>query len=102
MCSSGVGDKHFSHREFINSDDFKEGMTTETIEAVWRNGRIIPLEEVEVENNTHVVVTIPIKENKSGLLELAGVWKNDDETYDVFKKVIKERENFKLRPWPSA
>lgn len=78
-------------------------MATETIEAVWKSGRIIPLADVKVEDNTHVFVTVPVaKSKKHPLLSLAGVWKDDDKTYNIFKKVIEGRKNFKLRRWSSA
>lgn len=73
------------------------------IEGIWKNGKIIPLMEMDLEENTKVTITVLDKEkNKESLMDLAGIWKSDNETYEVFKGVFKERKNFQLRKCPSA
>ena len=69
----------------------------ETVEAVWKDGKIIPLEEVHLEDNTKITLFFERKKKKKDFLSLAGVWKDDDETYNTFKKVYKERSTFSLR-----
>ncbi len=70
---------------------------TLAIEGIWKGGKIVPLEDVELEEDTKVVINLPEKKSKSSLLKLAGVWKNDDATYNLFKKVYEDRAAFKLR-----
>ena len=78
-------------------------MATE-IEGIWKHGKIIPLEDLDLEENTKVMISVAPEKPKSrkSLLSLAGVWKEDDETYLIFKGVYQDRKKFKLRKWPSA
>ena len=73
------------------------------IEGIYKDGKIVPLEDIEIGENTKVTINIltPEKKKKS-LLSLAGVWKDDDKTYNTFKGVFKNRNKFKLRKWLSA
>ncbi len=73
-------------------------MTTE-IKGIWKHGKAVPLTDIEVEENTNVVINIPSRTSKHlfSFQSLAGVWKKDDETYSCFKKVYNERSKFKLR-----
>lgn len=76
---------------------------SETIEGLWRDGKIIPLEDVDAEENTKVTITFPEeKRSHASLLSLAGVWKNDTPTYNLFREVYNKRGKFKLRKWPIA
>lgn len=103
---------------------------TLAIEGIWRGGKIVPLEDVELEENTKIKVTINVMSGKGktkslagawkdyktkdgknlddlkkeiydgrkiSLLKLAGVWKNDDATYNLFKRIYESRSAFKLR-----
>lgn len=77
-------------------------MATETIEAVWKGGKIIPLNDIEVADETRVFVTLPVKEKKkSTLLSLAGVWKNyrtpDGKNIDDVKREIYDGRKISLR-----
>ena len=68
-------------------------MTIE-IEAVWKHGKIIPLEKIEIDENTKVTVSIPEKKGKKSL---AGAWKDykskDGKTLnEVAREIYGERK----------
>ena len=65
-----------------------------SVEAVLKDGKIIPLEKVELEDNTRLTISF---EKRKNILSLVGAWKDDDETYNTFKKIYKERSTFSLR-----
>lgn len=68
------------------------------IEGIYKDGVIKPLEEVKIEDNSKVIITIlDEKKMKGSLMDLAGIWKDDKDTYKLFKKVYQERSKFKLR-----
>jgi predicted DNA-binding antitoxin AbrB/MazE fold protein len=67
------------------------------VEGIWKHGKIIPLEDIDLEENTKVTISIPEPKKKKSILDLAGVWKDDDETYETFKNIYKERAKFRLR-----
>ena len=63
------------------------------IEGVWKNGKIIPLDDVELEENTKVIINIlekPKEEKKT--FQLAGAWKDyktkDGKSLDDLKREI--------------
>ncbi len=70
---------------------------TLAIEGIWKGGKIVPLEDVELGENTKVMINLPENKSKNSLLKLAGVWKNDDATYNIFKRVYENRPAFKLQ-----
>ena len=71
---------------------------TITIEGVWKHGKIVPLNDIDFEKNTKLIINILDKKKDSkSLLKLAGTWKDYDATYNVFKKVYSSREKFLLR-----
>ncbi|HLC90980.1 MAG TPA: antitoxin AF2212-like protein [Candidatus Nanoarchaeia archaeon] len=69
------------------------------IEGVWKEGKIVPLKKLELKEGALVHLRVMEKKPKASgsLMDLAGVWKDDDDTYTIFKKVYNERQNFKLR-----
>ncbi len=70
------------------------------IKCICKNGKIIPLDDVGLEENAKVIINVLSSEKtKKHLLSLAGVWKDDDKTYNTFKGVLKNRNKFKLRKW---
>ena len=60
---------------------------TIAVEGIWKHGKILPLEDIDLKEDTKVTITITEtrKKNKKSLLDLAGVWKDDDKTYKIFK-----------------
>lgn len=79
-------------------------MTTETIEAVWKDGKIVPVGEVEVDVEEGIIFTVTIslpEKPRKSILSLAGVWKNfrtwDGKTIDVVKEEIYKSRNISTR-----
>ncbi len=74
-------------------------MTTE-IEGVWRHGRIVPLDNVDLEEETKVLISV-VAEKKVKLPELAGAWKDyrtkDGKTLDDVKKEIYDSRKISTR-----
>ena len=67
------------------------------IEGVWKHGRVVPLMDVKVEEDTRVIINVLEERKKKDLLAYAGAWKNDDQTYTLFRKVYEDRKNLRLR-----
>ena len=66
-------------------------MATE-IEGIYKNGKILPTEEIKLEENTKVIVTIPdYGKKKSNIKELIGTWKDTKEMDSIFKNILKRR-----------
>jgi len=65
-------------------------MATE-IEGIYKDGKILPLEEIKLEENTKVFISIPAK-LKEKPISLAGAWKNyktaDGKNIDWLKREI--------------
>lgn len=73
------------------------------VEGVWKHGKVVPLDDLKLEEDTPVIINILERGKRSkSLRHLAGVWKDDDETYETFRRVYSERKNFTLRKWPFA
>lgn len=91
-------------KKCLNSESAsKLVMATESITAVWKEGKIIPLKNVDLEEDTVLTITIPVrKKPKRDIMSLAGVWKDDDETYNTFGGIYKNRGKFRLRQWRHA
>ncbi len=69
-----------------------------TIEGIYKKGIIKPLEDVKLENNTKVIITIKNEsEKKASLADLAGVWKDRDDIGNRFAEILRERKNFNLK-----
>lgn len=62
------------------------------VEGICKRGKIVPLGDLEIEDNTKVIINVPEKKRKKSFLSLAGVWKDDHKTYETFKTVYKERD----------
>ncbi|HIG93964.1 TPA: DUF104 domain-containing protein [Candidatus Woesearchaeota archaeon] len=72
------------------------------IEGIWKDGKIIPLDELELEEDTKVFITIPaIVGEKISLPKLAGAWKDyrtkDGKNLEDLKKEIFESRKITLR-----
>ncbi|MBI4981463.1 DUF104 domain-containing protein [Candidatus Woesearchaeota archaeon] len=61
-----------------------------TIDGIWKKGTVLPLSKVKVVDGTVVTILIPEKKKKK-ITSLAGIWKDDDETYETFMSVYRER-----------
>jgi len=51
----------------------------------------------EDESFSDIVRRITIEEKKKSIMEFAGMWKDNKEMEAIFKDVLKERKNFKMR-----
>ncbi len=71
-------------------------MATE-IEGIYKNGKILPMEEIKLEENTKVLISIPAAELKKKPISLAGAWR-DYKTMDgknigwLKKEIYKSRK----------
>lgn len=66
-------------------------MATE-IEGIYKNGKILPLEDIKLEENAKVIVTISdYTRKKSNMRELIGAWKNVKEMDSIFRDIVKRR-----------
>ena len=67
------------------------------VEGIYKKGMIKPLKDINIEDNSKVIITILDKGKKSSLMELAGIWKNRKDIDKRFKEILKDRESFELR-----
>ena len=71
------------------------------IKGVWKGGKIMPLEEIEVEEDTPVDIHIPTSKKKRNISALAGAWKDyqtpDGKNLDDIKKEIYDSRSISHR-----
>lgn len=69
------------------------------IEGIWKRGKIIPLEDIMLDENTKVIITI--NEKKKYKRSLAGTWKNyrtkDGKTIEDLKNEIYHNRQISTR-----
>lgn len=62
------------------------------IEGIWKGGKIVPLEDVELEEDTKIKITINVISPAMKTKTLAGVWKDyktkDGKSLDDLKREI--------------
>ena len=64
----------------------------------YKNGIITPLEDIRIENEAKVLITIlEKKKKKHSLMDLAGIWKNRKDIDKRFHEILKDRGKFRLR-----
>lgn len=73
------------------------------IEGIYKEGVIKPLEDIKIEDNSKVVITIlDTEKTKKPKKSLAGIWKYyrtyDGKTLDHLKKEIYEARKISTRP----
>ncbi|MDO8740007.1 MAG: DUF104 domain-containing protein [Candidatus Woesearchaeota archaeon] len=66
-------------------------MATE-IEGIYKNGKILPMNDIKLEENTKVTVMIhDHTKNKSFMRKLIGAWENVKEMDGIFNDILKRR-----------
>lgn len=70
---------------------------TIAVEGIYKKGIIKPLRDVDIEDNSKVIITIFDKRKKGSLMELAGIWRDRKDIDKRFKEILKDRESFELR-----
>ncbi len=74
-------------------------MTIE-VEGIYKNGRIVPLKKINLEENTKVLIKVSDKSKKKAF-SLAGAWKDyktiDGKDIDWLKKEIYEARKISTR-----
>lgn len=66
-------------------------MATE-IEGIYKNGKILPMNDIKLEENTKVTVMIHDNtKNKSFMRKLIGAWENVKEMDGIFSDILKRR-----------
>ncbi len=74
---------------------------TLAIEGIWKGGKIVPLDDVELEENTKIRITINVIGGKGKTKSLAGAWKDyktkDGKNLDDLKKEIYDSRKISTR-----
>ncbi|MBI2129792.1 DUF104 domain-containing protein [Candidatus Woesearchaeota archaeon] len=66
-------------------------MATE-VEGIYKNGKILPVNDIKLEENTKVTVVIHDHLKKKAFMEkLIGVWENVKEMDGIFNDILKRR-----------
>ncbi|MBI2146963.1 hypothetical protein HYU19_00620 [Candidatus Woesearchaeota archaeon] len=70
------------------------------IDAVWKDGKILPLDNISLDNNTRVTIHLP-EINRGEKKSLAGAWKDyktkDGKSLDDVKKEIYDSRKISTR-----
>ncbi len=74
---------------------------TLAIEGIWKGGKIVPLEDIELEEDTKVKVIINVIGSTGKTKSLAGAWKDyktkDGKSLDDLKKEIYDSRKISTR-----